>query len=276
MRTTDKPFKITKKQVYEAYKAVESNHGAAGVDKETIEQFEADLKGNLYKLWKFFADMKISTPTPCARAMRSQPMSAVTRDVTRRINCLRHVRLAPVEMRKSISRNACESSRSADSTPIVPVASFNDDNSRAADPFILLTSAIDAGPEPDRRCMKSRRSPLAHRLRWVLLRMPPAPVAAKFGAGLTATRVLAAHLFNPQSFNAPRHRAGVCHFLTNFNQLAETIRAGGSNGWKIAFTVGGASCPGLKSFIAHKLNLLNVTSTLFEGKRKVPHVALRP
>ena len=51
MRTTDKPFKITKKQVYEAYKAVKSNQGAAGADKETIEQFEADLKGNLYKLW---------------------------------------------------------------------------------------------------------------------------------------------------------------------------------------------------------------------------------
>jgi len=50
-RTTDKPFNITKKQVYEAYKAVKSNQGAAGVDKETIEQFEADLKGNLYKLW---------------------------------------------------------------------------------------------------------------------------------------------------------------------------------------------------------------------------------
>ena len=51
MRTADKPFKITKKQVYEAYKAVKSNHGGAGVDKETIEQFEAGLKGNLYKLW---------------------------------------------------------------------------------------------------------------------------------------------------------------------------------------------------------------------------------
>jgi group II intron reverse transcriptase/maturase len=49
--TTDKPFKITKKQVYEAYKAVKSNQGAAGVDKETIEQFEANLQGNLYKLW---------------------------------------------------------------------------------------------------------------------------------------------------------------------------------------------------------------------------------
>ena len=51
MRTTDKPFNITKKQVYEAYKAVKSNQGAAGVDKETIEQFESNLRGNLYKLW---------------------------------------------------------------------------------------------------------------------------------------------------------------------------------------------------------------------------------
>ena len=51
MRTTDKPFNITKKQVYEAYKAVKSNQGAAGVDKETIEQFESNLQGNLYKLW---------------------------------------------------------------------------------------------------------------------------------------------------------------------------------------------------------------------------------
>src|SRR5947209_19635815 len=51
MRTTDKPFSIDKKQVYEAYKAVKSNAGAAGVDGQTIEQFEADLQGNLYKLW---------------------------------------------------------------------------------------------------------------------------------------------------------------------------------------------------------------------------------
>src|SRR3954463_16502346 len=51
MRTTDKPFNITKKQVYEAYKAVKSNGGAAGVDRQTIEQFEADLGGNLYKIW---------------------------------------------------------------------------------------------------------------------------------------------------------------------------------------------------------------------------------
>ena len=51
MRTTGKPFNIDKMQVYEAYEAVKSNEGAAGVDGQTIEQFEADLKANLYKIW---------------------------------------------------------------------------------------------------------------------------------------------------------------------------------------------------------------------------------
>ena len=51
MRTTSKPFNIDKMQVYEAYQAVKSNGGAAGVDGQTIEQFEADLKSNLYKVW---------------------------------------------------------------------------------------------------------------------------------------------------------------------------------------------------------------------------------
>src|SRR5664280_1306397 len=51
MRATGKPFNIDKKQVYEAYKAVKSNAGAAGVDGQTIEQFEANLKSNLYKIW---------------------------------------------------------------------------------------------------------------------------------------------------------------------------------------------------------------------------------
>jgi RNA-directed DNA polymerase len=37
--------------VYEAYKAVKANAGAAGVDQQSLEDFEADLKGNLYKIW---------------------------------------------------------------------------------------------------------------------------------------------------------------------------------------------------------------------------------
>ena len=48
---TNKPFVIEKRQVYEAYKAVKSNRGAAGVDGQTIEQFEEDLEGHLYKIW---------------------------------------------------------------------------------------------------------------------------------------------------------------------------------------------------------------------------------
>jgi RNA-directed DNA polymerase len=49
VRAADKPFSIDKKLVYEDYKAVKANGGAAGVDGQTIEQFDADLGGNLYK-----------------------------------------------------------------------------------------------------------------------------------------------------------------------------------------------------------------------------------
>ena len=51
MNQPSKPFNIDKKEVYEAYLQVRSNGGAAGVDGVTIEQFESDLKGNLYKIW---------------------------------------------------------------------------------------------------------------------------------------------------------------------------------------------------------------------------------
>ena len=49
--TISKPFSIEKRRVYEAYKAVKSNRGAAGVDGQTLEMFETDLAGNLYKIW---------------------------------------------------------------------------------------------------------------------------------------------------------------------------------------------------------------------------------
>src|ERR1700730_1187238 len=47
----DKPFAISKWVVWEAYQRVKANNGAAGVDGESIEEFEQNLKGNLYKLW---------------------------------------------------------------------------------------------------------------------------------------------------------------------------------------------------------------------------------
>jgi len=46
-----KPFGISKQLVWEAYKRVKANQGAAGVDSESVEQFERKLKNNLYKIW---------------------------------------------------------------------------------------------------------------------------------------------------------------------------------------------------------------------------------
>jgi RNA-directed DNA polymerase len=47
----DKPFAIPKLLVWEAWRQVKVNKGAPGVDRQSLEQFEADLKGNLYRIW---------------------------------------------------------------------------------------------------------------------------------------------------------------------------------------------------------------------------------
>jgi RNA-directed DNA polymerase len=46
-----KPWSIPKRWVWDAYKRVKANGGAAGVDGQSIAEFERDLKNNLYKLW---------------------------------------------------------------------------------------------------------------------------------------------------------------------------------------------------------------------------------
>jgi retron-type reverse transcriptase len=46
-----KPFCISKREVWTAYKRVKENGGAAGVDDQTIGEFEKDLSNNLYRLW---------------------------------------------------------------------------------------------------------------------------------------------------------------------------------------------------------------------------------
>jgi RNA-directed DNA polymerase len=49
--TETKPFSISKHDVWNAYKLVKANRGAAGVDGQSLSAFEKDLKGNLYKIW---------------------------------------------------------------------------------------------------------------------------------------------------------------------------------------------------------------------------------
>ena len=46
-----KPFCISRGEVWEAYVKVKSNRGAAGLDGQSIEDFERDLKKNLYRIW---------------------------------------------------------------------------------------------------------------------------------------------------------------------------------------------------------------------------------
>ena len=44
-------FDISKKLVWQAYLRVKANKGAEGIDGQTMEGFEQNLKGNLYKIW---------------------------------------------------------------------------------------------------------------------------------------------------------------------------------------------------------------------------------
>ena len=51
LKVSGKPFDISKREVWEAYEKVKANKGAPGVDGCSIDEFEKDLKNNLYKIW---------------------------------------------------------------------------------------------------------------------------------------------------------------------------------------------------------------------------------
>jgi group II intron reverse transcriptase/maturase len=51
LKVSGKPFDISKRAVWEAYEKVKANKGAPGVDGCSIDEFEKDLKNNLYKIW---------------------------------------------------------------------------------------------------------------------------------------------------------------------------------------------------------------------------------
>lgn len=49
--SSNKPFAIPKQLVWEAYERVAANKGAAGVDGQSLADFQSDLVNNLYKIW---------------------------------------------------------------------------------------------------------------------------------------------------------------------------------------------------------------------------------
>jgi len=57
-----KPFPITKRQVWEAYKRVKANQGGAGVDDQDLKAFAEDMENNLYKLWNRMASGSYMPP----------------------------------------------------------------------------------------------------------------------------------------------------------------------------------------------------------------------
>lgn len=46
-----KSLPISKRMVYNSYLKVSAKQGSAGIDEQSIEEFNADLSGNLYKIW---------------------------------------------------------------------------------------------------------------------------------------------------------------------------------------------------------------------------------
>jgi RNA-directed DNA polymerase len=46
-----RPYWISKQEVWKAYQKVKANKGAAGVDEQSIAEFEKRLKDNLYRIW---------------------------------------------------------------------------------------------------------------------------------------------------------------------------------------------------------------------------------
>src|SRR5947209_5238274 len=73
-----KPFCIAKRDVWEAYKQVKANRGAAGVDEQSIEDFDRDLSKNLYRIWNRMSSGSYSPP-PCA-ALTYQKATLEQRD----------------------------------------------------------------------------------------------------------------------------------------------------------------------------------------------------
>jgi len=57
-----KSFAISQQAVWTAYQRVKANRGSAGVDRQSLSDFEQDLSNNLYKLWNRLASGSYMPP----------------------------------------------------------------------------------------------------------------------------------------------------------------------------------------------------------------------
>jgi hypothetical protein len=76
-----KPFEIPKREVWEAYKRVRANQGAAGVDGQSIAEFEADLGGQLLQaLESHVVRQLLSSASAAGRATKGRWRHATFRN----------------------------------------------------------------------------------------------------------------------------------------------------------------------------------------------------
>jgi len=81
-----KSFAIPKQLVWEAWRRVKDNKGAPGVDGQDLDEFEADLEGNLYKIWNRMSSgtwfpppvRAVEIPKPHSRGIRVLGVPTVT------------------------------------------------------------------------------------------------------------------------------------------------------------------------------------------------------
>ena len=78
--TGAKPFAISKRVVKEAYRRVKKRGGGPGVDGETIEAFESNLKNNLYRIWNRLSSGSYFPP-PVLRFVIEKPEGGGEREL---------------------------------------------------------------------------------------------------------------------------------------------------------------------------------------------------
>ena len=97
-----KPFDIPKREVWEAFKHVKANQGAAGVDGQSVAAFEAELSDNLYKLWN-----RMSSGSYFPPPVRRVYVQAEVVAPMERVRCL----VQPSGERQSSQKDSADSSR---------------------------------------------------------------------------------------------------------------------------------------------------------------------
>lgn len=71
--TTAKPFEDPKRLIWDAYQRVKANRGAVGVDPVSIEAFDENRDGNLYRIWN-----RLSSGSYFPPAVRAVPIPKKT------------------------------------------------------------------------------------------------------------------------------------------------------------------------------------------------------